>query len=93
MIYSVNFDLDNEKTDYKGLYRTLRNNYDQSMRVLDAMWIIETEQSADDIYTALSNFFDNDNLVVFQLQGDYEGWLETKKWNWVDELFAAYREA
>lgn len=93
MIYSVNFNLGNEKTDYKGLYRTLRNQFDQSMRVLEAMWVIETEMSADDVYELLGNFFDNDNIVIFELNGDYEGWLDTKKWDWVNELFAAYQEA
>ncbi|MCX7570316.1 hypothetical protein OS242_10105 [Tumebacillus sp. DT12] len=87
MIYSLNFNLTSEKTDYKGLYRALRNHFDASMRLLDAMWIIQTDKSADDIYKELGNYFDNGDFVIFQLQGDYEGWLDKKKWDFINDLF------
>jgi hypothetical protein len=87
MIYSVNYNLTSEKTDYKGLYRTLRHSYTSSMRLLDAMWILETDKSAEDLYKDLSNFFDDGDFVIFQLQGDYEGWLDKKKWEFVNDLF------
>lgn len=88
MLYSVMFNLNDDDTDYKGLHEALFE-YGHSKRILDAMWIIASDDDAVDIFADLRQFFSEDgDLFVAELCGDnYEFWLEKNMKKWTDRMY------
>ena len=55
---------------------------------MERTWIVVTTHSADQFAKLLfPHMFNTDNLLVVKLQKEYQGWLPTKSWEWLNDKY------
>src|SRR5260370_12564296 len=58
----------------------------------DKTWLIQTNQTADDIYNQLASFINNDErLLILEVKPGamYQGWLPQEAWDWIRQRLGA----
>jgi len=85
MLYIVTYDLRTPKRDYEGLYEQLKNS-SSWWHYLESSWLIDTTESAEDIFNRLRAHIDNnDFILIIRVGKDRHGWLPKKAWEWIQE--------
>lgn len=84
MVYIVSYDLNRPGQNYAGLYEALKS-FEDWWHYLDSTWLLDTGRSAQQIYDRLAPVLDsNDSILVIRVGRDYQGWLPTKAWEWIN---------
>lgn len=80
--YAISYDLNKQDKNYDGLYETIKNfNY---YHVMDSVWFIKTNFTAQEIYDKLKPQIDNnDFLFISEINSNYYGFLNKDVWNWL----------
>lgn len=82
MLYIVAYDLNKPEQDYPELIKAL-NGY-PSNHIQKSVWLISTNQKANQIVDNLKQYFDkNDTLIVLAWNDDYQGLLTETQWDWI----------
>jgi hypothetical protein len=85
MIYEISYDLKRSGQDYSGLYKAIKS-CGSWWHYLQSTWLVDTDRTAADIWNRLSSHIDeNDSILIVNIGSDYQGWLEPKAWEWINE--------
>ena len=83
-IFSVNYDLNSPGQRYDGLEEHISRNYPDRIKGLKSTWLIQTSDSAQDVYRKLLPAVDsNDRILVNRVTHEHSGWLDTDVINWL----------
>ena len=85
MIYVVAYTL-SPKRDATALIEALKS-YGTWFHHMDEMWLIETQQSPQEIFDYISSKFKivpSDRLLVIQANSPKQGWLPEDGWEWIN---------
>ena len=83
MVYLITYDLNKIGQNYDELYKAIKN-LGSWWHYLDSNWLVETDNSSNNISEILRNEIDNnDNLLVIKVTKDYAGWLPQEAWDWL----------
>lgn len=53
---------------------------------LDNSYIVLTDETVEEIWQRLEKYHPKDGrLLIVEIKGNYQGWLETDAWKWLDE--------
>lgn len=91
-IYLVTWDLNNEKANYNTARAQFIARLDDYESIkdpgLDSVRFVSTNWSADEVSIDLrKKLDDNDKIIVVKLtNGNHQGWLSKKVWEWIDAL-------
>ena len=89
MVYLISYDLRRPGQDYKTLHDAIKA-YGNWAKPLESLWLIDTAQSAQQIYDRLRpHMDDNDSLLITSIGRDRQGWLSQEIWNWLNGRMAA----
>jgi len=84
VVILVSYDLHKPVKDYEKLHVAIKN-LGNWWHYLESVWLIETNSSASDIGKHLIQFIDKDDrLTAIRVSKDYDGWLPTEAWNWLN---------
>lgn len=82
-VYCVSYDLNKSGQDYSGLYDALKS-YNDWWHYLDSTWLVETNQSAYQVFSKLQPHIDkNDTLLIIEVTANYSGWFSEEAWEWI----------
>ena len=85
MVYVVSYDLSKPNRDYTALYTQLQNSQ-AWWHYLESTWLIDTSESATQLYNRLASTIDkDDSLLVIEAGRQRQGWLPDEAWKWIDE--------
>lgn len=85
MVLLVTYDLNKPGKDYSSLYKVLKSG-GTWWHHLDSTWLIETSEQPVVWYNKISSHVDaNDNILIIQVQKNYQGWLPEEAWKWIRE--------
>ena len=85
MIHLITYDLNKPGQDYSDLYEKIKS-LGAWWHYLDSTWLVDTNQSASQIWENLKSCVDdNDNVLIIRITSDYKGWLPKKAWDWLNE--------
>lgn len=85
MIYAINYDLKKPGRDYSGLHDAIKN-CGAWWHYLGSTWLVDTNLDAKGIWKRLEKHIDNnDSALVVGITRDYQGWLPSEAWEWIDE--------
>jgi len=72
--------------DYGPLYEAIKANSLTWWHYLDDVWIVSTSITPDEYAKKLYPFITtNDRLLVAKLSSEYQGWLPTDAWEWLNK--------
>lgn len=81
----VSYDLHKPVKDYEKLHTAIKN-LGSWWHYLESVWLIETNSSAAEVGKHLIQFIDKDDrLMAIRISKDYDGWLPTEAWSWLNE--------
>lgn len=81
----VTHTLKNHHKDYSSFFNALKTSCAEWWHYFDTAWIVITPQTADQFAKLLYLHMENpDRLLVVKLQKDYQDWLETDAWDWLN---------
>ena len=81
--YLVAYDFTGSPDKYSDLFDELRESPGW-WHWIDSVWLLRTEESANQIYERLEPHLDDDiNLFITDIGNDYQGWLPSKAWKWI----------
>ena len=84
MIYIINYRLHRPTQNYDDLYKAIRALSGTYWHNTTSSWVVQSRLSAKQIFGQLKpHIDDNDELVVFRLQGDYYGQLNPDDIKWL----------
>jgi len=85
MVYLISYTLHKPGQDYTDLHGAIKAISGTWWHHTTSVWLVETSMSAKQIFDALSRYIDaNDDLMVFRLQGDWQGKLaDATNYNWL----------
>jgi hypothetical protein len=82
-IYLVAYDFRGSSDNYSDLFDELQKS-PRWWHWIDSVWLLRTEESADEIYERLEQYLDNDiSLFITEIGSDHQGWLPDKAWKWI----------
>lgn len=82
-IYLVAYDFRGSSDNYFDLFDELQKS-PRWWHWIDSVWLLRTEESADEIYERLEPYLDNDiSLFITEIGSDHQGWLPDKAWKWI----------
>jgi hypothetical protein len=85
MIYAVNYDLKRPGQNYSALYDAIKS-CGAWWHHLGSTWLLDTRLNAEGIWKRLAPHVDsNDLMLIIGVTRDYQGWLPTEAWGWVNE--------
>ncbi len=89
MVYLVTYDLHKPAQNYEGLYNAIKS-YGSWAKPVESVWLIDTNQNANQIYERLKPYIDKDDRILVTETGrDRSGWLSSEIWNWLNGRKAA----
>lgn len=86
--YIITYDLRSQKIDYTRLTTAIKSFSDWA-HPLERVWVIYTEDDAEDIFNRLKQFIDasTDRLLIVKMPGierkSIQGWLGSNFWTWL----------
>ncbi len=84
MIYAINYDLKRPGRDYSGLYAAIKE-CGVWWHHLGSTWLVDTSLTAEGIWSRLSSHVDDsDRVLIINVGKDYQGWLSTDAWEWLN---------
>jgi hypothetical protein len=64
-------------------------SYEGSTRILKSTWLVQTEDTAEEVYEELEKFLEKgSHLLVIEVKGHYRGELDTKACKWMSTTFS-----
>ena len=82
-VYLVAYDFLGSPDNYSYLFDELEKTRGW-WHYIDAVWLLSTNESANEIYERLKPYLDDDiNLFVTEIGNDHQGWLPDKAWKWI----------
>jgi len=88
----VTYDVTLSNTDTLTKITSTIQNSGNWWHYLTSTWLLDTEKTADEVGRALSAHMTQvDRLLVVELKGNYQGWLEPKAWEWINNKWQMYR--
>ena len=82
-IYLVAYDFRGSPDNYSDLFDELQESR-RWWHWIDSVWLLRTEESAEEIYERLEPYLDNDiSLFITDIGNDHQGWLPGKAWKWI----------
>jgi hypothetical protein len=83
-VYNISYDLNKKGKDYTGLHEELKKSFEW-YHLLDSTWLINTSESADQVWTRLNSHVDTDDgILIIQVVRKYNGWLPKLAWDWLN---------
>lgn len=84
MIYAINYDLKRPGQNYEALYDAIRGCGDW-WHFLGSTWLVDTSLTAQGVWNVLASHVDeNDFFLVVGITRDYQGWLPSEAWAWIN---------
>ena len=84
-VYCVTYDLKKPGQSYAKLYEVLKNS-PKWWHFLQSTWLIQTNESAQQLYDRLKPHLDpNDFVLVIEIRNNAQGWLPKEAWDWINE--------
>ena len=84
MICSINYDLKKPGRNYEELYTAIKS-CGVWWHYLGSTWLLDTSLTAKQVWDRLSPHIDtNDRVLVIGVTQDYEGWLTSEAWEWLN---------
>lgn len=84
MVYIINYRLHRPTQNYDELYKAIRGLSGTYWHNTTSSWVVQSGLSAKQIFGQLEPHIDNnDELVVFRLQGEYFGQLKPDDIKWL----------
>ena len=81
--YLVAYDFPGSPDKYSDLFDELQKS-PKWWHWIDAVWLLRTDESANEIYARLEPHLDEDiNLFITEIGNDHQGWLPSKAWKWI----------
>ena len=81
--YPVAYDFIGSPDKYSDLFDELKES-PKWWHWIDSVWLLRTEESANEIYARLEPHLDDDiNLFITEIGRDHQGWLPEKAWKWI----------
>lgn len=78
--------LRNRLKDYSPFFNVIKTSCNEWWHYFDTTWIVVTPYTADQFANLLYPHMEQaDRLLVVKLQKDYQGWLDEKAWDWLNE--------
>lgn len=91
MLFVVSYDLRKPGQDYSGLLEQLKNS-GAWWHYLDSTWLINTSDSAAELYNRLAPHLDRgDSLLIIEAGRNIGGWLPEKAWKWIQDAIPGWR--
>lgn len=85
MMLLISYDLNTPGQDYSSLYEEIKKA-GTWWHYLDSTWIISTDLSPNEWQRRLCQHMDvNDNLLIIEICDNYQGWLPTRAWKWLEK--------
>jgi hypothetical protein len=83
-VLSVSYDLrTRERPDYSGLERELKRSH-RWWHYLKSTWLIQTEESADELWERIApHIHRDDRVLIIEVRDNSQGWLPREAWAWV----------
>ena len=82
-IYLVAYDFPGPSEKYSELFNELKNSR-RWWHYIDAVWLLSTDESADEIFERLEPSLDDDiSLFITEIGNDRQGWLPERAWKWI----------
>ena len=82
-IYLVAYDFPGSSDKYSDLFDELKKSRGW-WHYIDSVWLLNTDESADEIYERLERYLDDDiNMFITEIGNDYQGWLPDRAWKWI----------
>lgn len=86
MAYLITYDLNRPGQNYDDLYQAIKALGSVWWHYLDSTWLVNTKLSANQITQKLTKHIDkNDHLLVIKTTKEYDGWLNKKAWEWINQ--------
>lgn len=86
MIYAVSYTL-RPRRDVTDLTNTLQNDFQAYFHYLDDTWLIQTDETPDEVYNRLRiHITQNDRLLIIKAEPLYQGWLPPDAWEWMKKM-------
>jgi hypothetical protein len=90
-VYLVSYDLHAPRREYDGLIGELKSRKGW-WHHLDSVWLIATDETADQLYRRLRRHIDDDDeILVMRVCNDSQGWLPGRAWKWINAHVARCR--
>lgn len=88
MICAINYDLKKPGQNYEALYEAIKS-CGAWWHYLESTWLVDTNLTAQGIWDRLAPTVDrNDYFLVVGISHNYQGWLPTDAWKWINERSA-----
>ncbi len=89
MVYIISYDLISPGQKYQEIHDLIvKISNNRWAHILDSTYIIESYESAEQIFNDLSPALDsNDNIFISEITTNYYGLLPKKYWSYIKELF------
>ena len=82
-VYLVAYDFPGSSDKYSALFDELKRSPGW-WHYIDSVWLLSTDESADEIYDRLERFLDNEiSLFITETGNDHQGWLPDRAWKWI----------
>lgn len=84
-ILLITYALNNQYRDYAPFFDAIKSNCNYWWHYLDTTWIVSTSHSANEYAQFLYPYMETtDRLLVVKITRDYQGWLPTDAWDWLN---------
>ena len=81
--YLVAYDFPGSSEKYSELFNELKDS-PRWWHYIDAVWLLITDESADEIFERLEPYLDDDiSLFITEIGNDHQGWLPDRAWKWI----------
>ena len=89
MVYNISYDLHAPSQRYDKLHELIvKTSNGKWAHLLDSTYIIQSFNSAEQIYNSLLPALDNnDKIFISEITKNYYGQLTTKNWTFIKSLF------
>ena len=82
-IYLVAYDFRGSSDNYSDLFDELQKSPGW-WHWIDAVWLLSTDESADEIFERLEPSLDDDiSWFITEIGSDRQGWLPKRAWKWI----------
>lgn len=84
-VYAVLYDLNGILRSYSSLYEELKKS-PKWMHYLNSAWLIQTDETSDQLWSRIAIHIDkNDQILIIEVRGNYQGWMPKEAWEWIHE--------
>lgn len=88
MIYLITYDRNKLFANYDNLENAIKSSGSSWWHHMQNTWLLNSTLSANDIYNRLAPHLNvEDRIIIFQVTGNYQGWLDKEAWDWINNQF------